>query len=91
MATFQSQNISLSITNSNADHDNTKTTVNNELNQPLSSIRNRQLSIDNINANRSRINAFPIPPLPRDETGDEEYFDAECKLTRSLVFSCYFI
>ncbi|CAF5159108.1 unnamed protein product, partial [Rotaria magnacalcarata] len=57
--------------------DNTRTIVNNELNQPLSSIRNRQLSIDNINANRSRINTFPIPPLPRDETGDDEYFDAE--------------
>ncbi|CAF3635294.1 unnamed protein product [Rotaria socialis] len=77
MANFQSQNISLSITNPNADDENTGTTVNNELNQPLSSMRNRQLSIDNINANRSRINTFPIPPLPRDETGDDEYFDAE--------------
>ncbi|CAF5178992.1 unnamed protein product, partial [Rotaria magnacalcarata] len=77
MANFQSQDISLSITNDNAGDDNTMTIVNNELNQPLSSIRNRQLSIDNINANRSRINTFPIPPLPRDETGDDEYFDAE--------------
>ncbi|CAF4782249.1 unnamed protein product, partial [Rotaria magnacalcarata] len=67
--------------------DNTRTIVNNELNQPLSSIRNRQLSIDNINANRSRINTFPIPPLPRDETGDDEYFDAECKLATSFYLS----
>ena len=91
MANFQTQNISLSITNSDADHDNTKTTVNNELNQPLSSIRNRQLSIDNLNANRSRINAFPIPPLPRDETGEDEYFDAECKLTTSLFFRLFYM
>ena len=43
--------------------------------------RSRQMSIDNLNANRPRINSFPVPPLPREETPDDEYFDAECKLT----------
>jgi hypothetical protein len=82
MANFQNQNIHLSIKNSNSDNDNIQTTSSisiNEINQPLSTKRNRQMSIDNLNANRPRINSFPVPPLPRDETTDDEYFDAECK------------
>ena len=50
-----------------------------EINPALTNKRNRQMSIDNINANRSRINSFPVPPLPREETPDDEYFDAECE------------
>jgi hypothetical protein len=82
MAHFQNQNIHLSIKNSNSENDNIQTTSSiliNEINQPLSIKRNRQMSIDNLNANRPRINSFPVPPLPRDETPDDEYFDAECK------------
>jgi hypothetical protein len=78
MAHFQNQNICLTVTDSNSENENTETTSH-EINQPLTSRRNRQLSIDNINANRPRINSFPVPPLPRDETADDEYFDAECK------------
>ncbi|CAF3899528.1 unnamed protein product [Rotaria sp. Silwood2] len=83
MEHFQNQNC-LSGTNSNLENENTKPTtketssiLTNDINQPLSAIRNRKLSIDNMNANRPRINSFPIPPLPRDETTDDEYFDAE--------------
>jgi hypothetical protein len=74
MAQFQSQNIRLSIVNSNSENDNSSSA------SSISSKNNRQTSNDNLNANRSRINSFPVPPLPRDETADDEYFDAECKL-----------
>jgi len=83
MAHFQNQNIRPSITISNMENDNAQTTVSisiNEINQPLSVKQKRQMSIDNLNANRPRINSFPVPPLPREETPDDEYFDAECKL-----------
>jgi hypothetical protein len=83
MAQFQNQNIRLSITNSDTENENPEiiTSIStNELNPPLSARRNRQTSIDNLNANRPRINSFPVPPLPREETPDDEYFDAECKL-----------
>ncbi|CAF3708247.1 unnamed protein product [Rotaria sp. Silwood1] len=80
MANFQNHNC-LPITNSNMENENIKPTTTslsvNEINQPLSDIRNRKHSIDNMNANRPRINSFPIPPLPRDETTDDEYYDAE--------------
>ena len=80
MAHFQNQNIHLSIPNSDNENTQTPTSLSiNELNQPLSDKSNRQMSIDNLNVNRSRINSFPVPPLPRDETPDDEYFDAECK------------
>jgi hypothetical protein len=83
MANFQSQNIGLSISNANSENNENEftsaLTSTNEINQPLSTKRNRQLSIDNINTSRSRINSFLVPPLPRDETTDDEYFDAECK------------
>jgi hypothetical protein len=82
MAQFQNQNIRLSITNSDGENENPEiiTSIStNELNPPLSARRNRQTSIDNLNANRPRINSFPVPPLPREETPDDEYFDAECK------------
>ncbi|UJR31517.1 hypothetical protein I4U23_019006 [Adineta vaga] len=80
MAHFQNQNIRLSIVNSTTENEDTQLTPTvsiNELNPPLSVKRSRQTSIDNLNANRSRINSFPVPPLPRDETPDDEYFDAE--------------
>jgi len=82
MAQFQNQHLSLP--NSNAEDEDgttktnpTTTTDADLLNEPLAIKRNRQMSIDNINASRSRINSFPVPPLPRDETQDEEFFDAE--------------
>ncbi len=93
MANFQNQNL-LSVANINSDDENVSTntlTSSNEINQPLSVKRNRQVSIDNINANRSRINSFPVPPLPRDETPDDEYFDAECKSNHHLYSIVYFI
>ena len=83
MANFQNLNIRPSITNSTAENDESQITPTvslNEINPLLSVKRRRQTSIDNLNANRSRINSFPVPPLPRDETPDDEYFDAECKL-----------
>jgi hypothetical protein len=82
MANFQNENIHLTITNSNSENENIQSISSisiNEINQPLSTKRNRKTSIDNLNANRPRINSFPVPPLPRDETPDDEYFDAECK------------
>jgi hypothetical protein len=87
MAHFQTENIHLSIMNSNAANEHIQTASSiHEMNQPISIKRNRQNSIDNLNANRSRINSFPVPPLPRDETPDDEYFDAECKLIYSFLF-----
>ena len=88
MAHFQNQNICLTVTDSNSENENIET-ISNEINQPLTARRNRQMSIDNINANRSRINSFPVPPLPRDETADEEYFDAECKLDNAFISLAY--
>ena len=82
MAQFQMENLNLSIPNSNVEHDTSQThpsTLSDDINQPLTAKRNRQMSIDNINANRPRINSFPVPPLPRDEAADDEYFDAECQ------------
>ncbi|CAF1217175.1 unnamed protein product [Adineta ricciae] len=92
MANFQNLNVRPSIANSTSENDESQLTPTvslNEINPPLSVKRSQQTSIDNLNANRSRINAFPVPPLPRDETPDDEYFDAEshieCLLTsRSL-------
>jgi hypothetical protein len=86
MAHFQNENIHLTITNSNSENENIQSISINEINQPLSAKRNRQTSIDNLNANRPRINSFPVPPLPRDETPDDEYFDAECKLIHYFLF-----
>ncbi|CAF1375393.1 unnamed protein product [Adineta steineri] len=80
MAQFQNENIQLSLTNSNCDNNNdtNKTSEStNDTNQPLIIKRNRQMSIDSINAIRPRMNSFPIPPLPRDEASDDEFFDAE--------------
>jgi len=81
MAQFQNENIRLSITNNLSDYDDsTKANdTTNDTNQTLTIKRTRQMSIDNINASRPRINSFPVPPLPRDETPDDEFFDAECK------------
>jgi hypothetical protein len=87
MAQFQHENIRLSLTNSM--RENEDLTKSNELitdiNQLPSFRRPRQMSIDDINASRPRINSFPVPPLPRDETPDDEYFDAECKINRKRV------
>lgn len=83
MAHFQKQAVNLSISNTNSENENTKettSTLTNETNQPLSAIQNRRTSLDNLSANRPRINSFPVPPLPRDETADDEFFDAECKI-----------
>lgn len=90
MAQFQIENLNLSIPSSNDEHDINQTNasaLSDDINQPLTAKRNRQMSIDNINANRPRINSFPVPPLPRDETADDEYFDAECELhsSRSIM------
>jgi hypothetical protein len=81
MAQFENENIRLSLANSTSDNETfpISTESNNELNQPLTVRRSRQMSIDNINANRPRINSFPVPPLPQDEAADDEFFDAECK------------
>jgi hypothetical protein len=83
MAQFQNENIHLSLANSLCENDNsTKANEStNDINQPLGYRRSRQMSIDNINASRPRINSFPVPPLPRDETPDDEFFDAACKTT----------
>jgi hypothetical protein len=87
MAQFQNENIRLSLANDNLIEANEST---NDINQQLSIRRSRQLSFDNMNAGRSRINSFPVPPLPRDETADDEFFDAECKANRYfLSFSNY--
>lgn len=84
MANFQSVHLSVS----NAENVNTNPTAMvtassslsvHETHQALTGKHSQQTSIDNLNANRSRINSFPVPPLPRDETPDDEYFDAECK------------
>ncbi|CAF1119442.1 unnamed protein product [Rotaria sordida] len=83
MAHFQNHNC-LSITNSNLENENRQTTISssssstltNEIDQPLSTTRNRKMSIDNMNNNRPRLNSLPIPPLLQDETTDDEYFDA---------------
>jgi hypothetical protein len=83
MAQFQNENILLSITNENLIKSNE---LINDINPPLTLKRSRQMSIDNINASRPRINSFPVPPLPRDETADDEFFDAECKIIR-----CFFV
>lgn len=66
------------------------TELTNDINQPLITKRSRQMSIDNINASRPRINSFPIPPLPKDETTDDEFFDAECK-HNSRASCCFFL
>jgi hypothetical protein len=81
MAQFQNESIRLSVTNILSDNDdsNTGNDTTNDMNQTLITKRVRQMSIDNINASRPRINSFPVPPLPRDETPDDEFFDAECK------------
>lgn len=98
MAQFQNQHLSLPNSNVQDEDETTKTNPTTTadadlLNEPLTIKRNRQMSIDNINASRSRINSFPVPPLPRDETQDEEFFDAECKLSmefRLIVNRCFF-
>ena len=70
MAQFQNENIRLSLTISIGTNENlTKSdeTIN-DINQSLAHKLGRKMSIDNINASRPRINSFPVPPLPRDET-----------------------
>jgi hypothetical protein len=84
MAQFQNENIRLSLANDNIIESNEST---DDINQQLSIRRSRQLSFDNMNAGRSRINSFPVPPLPRDEIADDEFFDAECKIHRFLFLS----
>ena len=87
MAQFQNDHIRLPLTTANYENDTiTKSAERtNDINQPLTIRRSRQMSIDNINASRPRINSFPVPPLARDDTPDEEFFDAECKII-SILF-----
>jgi hypothetical protein len=79
MAQFQNENIRLSSANIFSDNDDSTNAneTTNDMNPTLTIKRSRQMSIDNINASRPRINSFPVPPLPRDETADDEFFDAE--------------
>ncbi|CAF3544607.1 unnamed protein product [Rotaria sp. Silwood1] len=80
MAQFQNENIRLSLKLENYENENLLKNSTNSINENKQSLkikRSRQMSIDNINANRPRINSFPVPPLPRDETPDDEFFDAE--------------
>ena len=96
MAQFQNENIRLSLTvptcteanntSSSSSLSLTTNEINNDMNQPLANKRARQMSIDNINASRPRINSFPVPPLPKDETTDDEFFDAECKSTKIFAY-----
>lgn len=86
MAQFQNENIRLSLSNPTCNETKNSSSlvastneITNDINQTLANKRTRQMSIDNINASRPRINSFPVPPLPRDETADDEFFDAECK------------
>ena len=79
MAQFQNESIRLSITNANYENEDPAESTK-DINQPLTIKRSRQMSIDNINASRPRINSFPVPPLTRDEATDDEFFDAECKI-----------
>ncbi|CAF1223857.1 unnamed protein product, partial [Didymodactylos carnosus] len=60
-----------------------------ELNKPLSLRRNRQLSIDNLNSSRPRINSFPVPVLPREEHDDDEFFDAESHIESLTTSTTY--
>ncbi|CAF4420948.1 unnamed protein product [Rotaria socialis] len=93
MAQFQIENSHLSFNNNNNSTKSTDDT--HDVKQPLSIRRSRQMSIDNINASRPRINSFPVPPLPRDEISDDEFFDAETfienmpnvRSSRSLIYS----
>ncbi|UJR15164.1 hypothetical protein I4U23_002127 [Adineta vaga] len=78
MAQFQNENSLLSIRNNENPTNETEST--NDINQPLGNKRGRQMSIDSINATRPRINSFPVPPLPREETPDDEFFDAESSI-----------
>ncbi len=82
MAQFQNETMRLSITNSIRENENSEKSneIIIDMNQPLAIRRSRQMSIDNLNAIRPRINSFPVPPLSRDETTDDEFFDAECKI-----------
>lgn len=74
MANFQ--NIHLSINNLDNNNTNPTTTTTStiavasvhETHTTLTGRHSQQTSMDNLNANRSRINSFPVPPLPRDET-----------------------
>jgi len=83
MAQFETETIRLSSSHLNDENDTTTNSneLTNDSSQTLITKRNRQMSIDNINASRPRINSFPIPPLPKEETTDDEFFDAECKKT----------
>jgi hypothetical protein len=89
MAQFQNENIRFEITNAIGENENliqsNESTI--DINQSLIHKRTRQMSIDNINASRPRINSFPVPPLPRDEMPDDEFFDAECKTIRCFHLS----
>lgn len=82
MAQFQNESVHFSARNSLSDGRNAAIMppTTNEPALPTAGKRSRQMSIDSLNASRPRINSFPVPPLPRDETADEEFFDAECKL-----------
>ncbi|CAF1268379.1 unnamed protein product [Rotaria sordida] len=79
MAQFQNENIRLSLQIKTYEDENLTKSIDstNDINQSFPKKRSRQMSIDNINASRPRINSFPVPPLPKDEAHDDEFFDAE--------------
>lgn len=85
MAQFQNEHLFLTA-NAEESNRNERKSNSDEINQSLTIKRNRQTSMDNINTSRSRINSFPVPPLPHEETGDDEFFDAECKRNEIRIF-----
>jgi hypothetical protein len=97
MAQFQNETIRLSLSTNIGENENSSNEMTNDINQPLTIRRSRQMSIDNMNASRPRFNSFPVPPLPREETIDDEFFDAECKIISDFLIisialfflSCY--
>ena len=74
-AQFQNENRRQSLSNAR-DESRDQSTL--ELDSPVQ--RARKMSIENINANRPKMSSFPVPPSYTDETSNEEFYDAECKI-----------
>ena len=85
MAQFRNESHRLSITHSNSNQENfyasnENSSAKHQATTTTTMQRPRRMSIDNMNASRPKMNAFPVPALIRDDqTEDEEFFDAECK------------
>ena len=80
-AQFQNENRQQSLANA---REESREQSNRELDTPVQ--RARKMSIENLNANRPKMSSFPVPPLYTDETSNDEFYDAECKIY-SLVRS----